>query len=191
MISAALYQTDEGPFEPRELDDDLVAARRGDADAQGRIYEKSRRYVHRLTARIVGYQEADDVTQQVYLRLFGSLDKFSGRSRLLTWLYRLAVNESLHHLRRNKRIQRLLSEWRREEWTEFASADVERREALEAALRTLEPDLRDVFLLREAEDLSYQEIAQLQGISEGTVGSRLNRARRTLRRKLEEQGWEL
>ncbi len=163
--------------------DVVEACRRGDRAAPQQLYEACRRGVFRLAARMVGLQDAADVTQQVFLQAFRTLDQFQGRSRFETWIYRLAVNESLQHLRRNRRrpIQSL-------DWEPVAAsrepADADQKELLERALAQLDPELRSIFLLREIEELSYHDIAETLQIPEGTVGSRLNRARRELRQLL-------
>jgi RNA polymerase sigma-70 factor (ECF subfamily) len=139
---------------------------------------------------MVGAQDAADVTQQVFLQAFRSIDRFSGRSSFETWLYRLAVNESLQHLRRARR-HRICS--LRVEPIDDSQAPQasERKELLQVALARLDPELRSIFLLCEGEKRSYRQIAETLGIPEGTVGSRLNRARRKLRAILMELGWEL
>ena len=103
-------------------------------------------------------------------------------------MYRLAVNESLQHLRRNRRKYRTL-DW--EPLDESQQPDGgEKKELLELALARIDPELRSIFLLREIEGLSYGDIAEALQIREGTVGSRLNRARRELKQHLSDLGFE-
>ncbi len=113
----------------------------------------------------------------------------SGRSRIETWLYRLAVNESLQHLRRNRRWQHQALD-REPIDTSQRIENVEGKEQLELALTRIDPELRSIFLLREVDGLSYHDIAEALQIPEGTVGSRLNRARRELKQHLLELGFE-
>jgi len=163
-------------------DDTIVAAcRDGDADAQRELYEKHCRPVYRLMYRMVGAEHADDLTQQVFLRVLQKIGQFRGQSAFSTWLYRLATNEALQFLRRNARhTSRFLAlEPADERPSDHLRLDD--REMLEHALANIDPDLRAVFLLREVEQLSYYEIAMALDIAEGTVASRLNRARRMLR----------
>ncbi len=140
--------------------------------------------------RIAGRQAADDVTQQVFLQVFHKMDQFAGHSKFETWLYRLAMNEALQHLRKERRWnhQPLMHEPMSEHTSEDEQSDD--RDVLEQALSRLEPELRSLFVLREVERLSYREIAEAMGIPEGTVGSRLNRARRELQQHLADLGWE-
>ncbi len=95
-----------------DLGDLVDACVAGDRDAMQQIYEHCSDRVYALMVRIVGSQDADDLTQQVFLQMFRKLDQFSGGSKLETWLYRLATNEALQHLRRKKRhtVQPLVAE---------------------------------------------------------------------------------
>ncbi|PHQ35087.1 RNA polymerase sigma factor [Rhodopirellula bahusiensis] len=154
----------------------------GDRAALRQIYEATADRVFRLMVRMVGQQDADDLTQQTFVRAFTKLDQFSGESKFETWLYRLATNEALQHLRREKhrRTKELVVEPTADQ-TDHVEQD-ERVAMVRTALDQLDPELRAIFTLKEESGLSYQEIAATLGIPEGTVGSRLNRARRELRR---------
>ena len=171
------------------IDDPTVqAAAAGDRRALRDIYEATSDRVFRLMVRMVGVQDADDLTQQTFVRAFTKLDQFSGDSKFETWLYRLATNEALQHLRREK--HRRTKELKVEpamDATDQVEQD-ERFALVRKALDQLDPELRAVFTLKEESGLSYQEIAQTLDIPEGTVGSRLNRARRELRRLIDENG---
>lgn len=185
------------PFKrPMETSDteplnDLVAiCQQGSRDAQQQLYERCHRRVFRLLVQMVGRREAADVLQQVFLQVFRALDQFDGRSRFETWLYRVTMNEALQHARRQRR-------WR---WISLVSDLVDQKpnhacqldlkDLLEQALARLDLDLRSLYLLREVEKLSYAEIAEVTQIPEGTVASRLNRARQLLKQHLLELGWE-
>ena len=184
------------PVETSEAEplSDLVAGcqqrKQGSRDAQRQLYELCHRRVYRLVVRMVGRQEAADVIQQVFLQVFRAIDRFDGRSRFETWLYRVTMNEALQHLRRQRR-------WH---WTPLVSdlvdcepnqeRHLDYKELLEYALARLAPELRSLFLLREVEKQSYAEIAEVSQIPEGTVASRLNRARQLLKQHLLELGWE-
>ena len=168
----------------------LASCRSSERGAQQRLYELSHRQVYRLMVRMVGLQDAADVTQQVFLQVFRKIDQFAGHSKFETWLYRLATNEALQHLRKGKR-------WRfqtlsREPMSQHEPANErnEQKEVLEQALSRVDPELRSIFVLREVEGLSYREIAEAINVPEGTVGSRLNRARRELQQQLADLGWE-
>ncbi len=173
--------------ETRRIDGDslavvVAACQGGDRTAHRQLYDSCHQNVFRLAVRMVGLQDAADVTQQVFLQAFRSIGQFNGRSRFETWLYRLAVNESLQHLRRRRRWPDHLLDW--DPVDDGDLTDLDNRDALEVALSRIEPDLRAIFLLREVEELSYRDIATALEIPEGTVGSRLNRARRALRQQM-------
>jgi RNA polymerase sigma-70 factor (ECF subfamily) len=168
----------------------VEACQKGDPVAQRRLYEVSHENVYRLVVRMVGLQDAADVTQQVFLQTFRKIGQFSGLSQFGTWIYRVAVNEALQHLRRSKRSRVQISEQEPIDGSSDSHENVDDKEVLERALGRLEPDLRSTFLLREVEGLSYSEIAEALEIPAGTVGSRLNRARRELKQHLVELGWE-
>ncbi len=168
----------------------VEGCRSGERGAQQRLYELCHRQVYRLMVRMVGLQDAADVTQQVFLQVFRKIGQFAGQSKAETWIYRLAVNEALQHLRKGRR-------WKFQplsrEPVSHRKPEAERnehKELLERALARVEPELRSIFVLREVERLSYREIAEVVGVPEGTVGSRLNRARRELKQHLAELGWE-
>ena len=165
----------------------VEAYQRGDRAAGRQLYDSCQRAVFRLAVRMVGLQDAADVTQQVFFNAFRCLSQFSGRSRFETWLYRLAVNESLQHLRRHQRSRYHALDWEPMDESQHGD-DTERNELLEQALARIDPELRSIFLLREVEGLSYHNIAEALQIPEGTVGSRLNRARRELRQILSDLG---
>lgn len=148
------------------------------------------RTIYSLMVRIVGQQDANDLTQQVFLKIFQSIHQFAGRSRFSTWLHRLALNEALQHLRRQKRRQQASLVVEPVDNVPGHERAQESKELLEQSLSQLDPALRSIFLLREVEGFSYEAIASVLGIPEGTVGSRLNRARRELQGILRELGWE-
>lgn len=163
-----------------DLDDILAGCRAGDSHAQRQLYERYHRTVYRLALRLGGHQEAADLVQEIFLRVFAGLDSFRGTAAFSTWLYRVAVNECLRYRRRQpQRLEPLNSE------PATAAAGPERRveqaELLELALERLDNQLRAVFLLRETEGLSYGQIAKVLEIPPGTVASQLSRARAELK----------
>lgn len=162
----------------------------GDRGAMQQLYERCSDRVYGLMARLVGRQDAEDLTQQVFLTMFRKLEQFNGQSKLETWLYRLATNEALQHLRRSKQRSTAPLSVEPEILDPDRITATEEATLLETAMSRLEPQLRAVLLLKEQMQLSYQEIAESVGIPEGTVGSRLNRARKVLRHELVELGWE-
>ncbi len=164
--------------------------RRGDRCAQRQLYEAFHRQIHRLMARMVNMEAAADLTQQVFLQTFRKIDQFAERGRFDRWLYRLAVNEAYQHLRRKRRDRQTALVYEPVDASVHGDRIVEQRDLMEQSLARIDPELRSILILRELEELSYREIAEILKIPEGTVGSRLNRARRELREHLLNLGWE-
>lgn len=173
-----------------ETEDIISACQRGDRTALQQVFDRHHRQVFRLCARMVSEQDAADLTQQVFLNVFRSIEGFRGASRFDTWLHRVTVNECLQFNRSRERHSEVsLSS----ELTTIDSPAIEASEQgllLQNALDALDPDLRSIFLLREVEQLSYDELAESLGIAAGTVASRLNRARKQLKTILTKLGWE-
>ena len=138
----------------------------------------------RLAYRLLGDRDRmDDVLQDAYARAFRALPRFTGRAALGTWLYRIVYNACVDDLRR----RRGRNEVSLEEWDRRAAApaeSVEERLDLAAALAGLPVELRAVVLLVDADELSYDEAAEVLGIPPGTVASRLSRARDALKEAL-------
>ena len=174
-----------------DLREQALPGRQDDAEVRQSLYESYHRGLHTLTVRLVGVQDAEDVLQQVFLRTFENIDQFAGRSSFKTWLYRVAMNEALQHLR--KRQHRTHQPLDREppDRSTGQEQSVAQKELMEKALSRLDPELRSILLLKEIDAMSYDEIAEVLQIPQGTVGSRLNRARRELRTHLIYLGWEV
>jgi RNA polymerase sigma-70 factor (ECF subfamily) len=166
-----------------DLDQILAGSRGGDRVAQRQLYERFQRTVYGLAIRLVGSREADDLTQEIFLRVFVGLDSFRGTAGFSTWLYRVAVNECLRHRRAARpAMDGLVFEPVSRETA--PDRRLEQAEMLEQALERLEPPLRAVFLLRHTEGLNYKQISAVLGIPISTAASRLGRARSELRRLL-------
>jgi len=166
--------------------DVLALARRQDREAQRRLYEAHVEDIFRLTLRLTkDPHDAQDVTQDTFVRAFERIDSFDGRSAFATWLHRIAVNESLQRLRKRateRRHWKVLSEQAR---TDTPKPPTLTRLIVEDALERLTPEHRAVILLRYQEGLDYSRIAEILECPPGTVASRLNRAREELRGILE------
>jgi len=182
-------------------DEDLLArAKRGDRAAFGALVRVHQRRVHATALHIMGsHAEADDVTQDVFIRAFRALASFDGRSDLFTWLYRITVNTSLNHLRKHRRNQGLAREGERRmadsgQVPGGGSARVRSpREEAELgqhlsrvleALAELSETLRVTLVLATVEGLSYRDVSEILEVPEGTVAWRINEARRQLRERL-------
>lgn len=173
-------------------DDIICRAADKDRDAQRQIYEFFSGRVYRTVQRIVGESDAADVMQDAFVHLFEKLPLFRHESAFTTWLHRLVVNESLQHLRRRGRRTMRTQPLTHQDVAagNRTSLTGELAEILARAMSQIEPELRQIFQLKEVDELTYAQIGEIVGIPEGTVGSRLNRARRELRDQLLNLGWE-
>lgn len=164
------------------------------------LIQRYQQPVYNLVCRLLNDPaDAPDIVQEVFLKVFRNIGSFRGNSSLKTWIYRIAVNEAYNHRRWFSRHQRQEVSLQPEEGmfgytdtladpsrTPFdQAADRETRALVEAALEKLNPKFRAVVVLRDIEDLSYEEIATVLDISLGTVKSRILRGREALRRILE------
>jgi RNA polymerase sigma-70 factor (ECF subfamily) len=165
----------------------IEACRRGERAALHALYERYRRRVFALLLRICGSDDAEELSQEVFLRAFRGIGKFRGEAQLSTWMYRLAVNAALSHASRSSaRRRRLGSD---EELAEVPAppageGDPRLRARLEAALAELPAGYRAVLVLHDIEGLQHEEIAQVLGCRVGTSKSQLHKARAQMRRKL-------
>lgn len=179
----------------------IRAAQQGDQSAFARLVEANQGRIYSLCYRMTGNSEdAADLTQEAFLNAWRGLGSFGGQAAFSTWLYRLASNACIDFLRREKR--RMALSMTQEEDEEGRQTDLpderwaperelERKElqtAVKEGLSTLSPEHRQVLLLRETEGLSYQEIAQCLSLEEGTVKSRIARARLALKEFLVKNG---
>lgn len=174
----------------------------GDTDAFAAIVLAYQKYVYNLALRMLrNADDALDVSQEVFLRAYSSLCDFRGESRLSVWLYRTTNNLCVDWLRKQKRraeVSLTTSDADMEEAVldipdnRSTPEDVllrrEQRDVLEAGLRALPKEAREILLLRESGGLSYEEIAESLHIGLGTVKSRLARARKKLGKYLSESG---
>ena len=184
-----------------ENESTLVAeARAGSSDAFTTLLNQYDRNIYRLALNITGQQEdAEDILQETFLKAYRNLDRFQGNSRFYTWLVRIAVNEALMKLRKRRGSRevsldepvpgddgepfpREVEDWGDNPEQRFAKTELE--EILRGAIGTLEAPFRTVVTLRDIEDLSTEETADLLGLSVPAVKSRLLRGRLKLREKL-------
>jgi RNA polymerase sigma-70 factor (ECF subfamily) len=179
----------------------VTRSRNGDQDAFRVLVERYQGRAYRLAARLLGDpDQARDAVQEGFLKAFGSLGRFEGRSGFYTWLYRLVFNLCIDMKRRDRSSRHV--EWTDEVAGQLTPTDVappesgpsvelergQLRTALAAAVEQLPEEARRTLLLREVDGLSYAEIAQALGIPKGTVMSRLHHARRRVRQLLVEAG---
>ena len=182
-------------------DDALVAALRdGAEEAYEILIERFQQPVYNLVYRLMDDpSESPDVVQEVFLKVFRNIGSFKGNSSLKTWIYRIAFNEAYNHRRwftRHKR-QEIGLETQEDESLSYQDvladpgrsafdivSDIEIHSLIEEALGELNPAFRAAVVLRDIEDLSYEEISEVLEVSLGTVKSRILRGREALKRVL-------
>jgi RNA polymerase sigma-70 factor (ECF subfamily) len=182
-------------------DCDLVASAVSGLD--GSFEELVRRYQRPISAyvyRMVGnYESALDLTQEIFIKVYNSLRRYRSEFKFSTWIYKIAHNSAVDHLRRiNTREQSLISGPEGDHFElpiestrptpEQESERKERRIEIEAVVRTLPATYRELVILRHSQDLTYEEIVEVTGLPLGTVKNRLFRAREMMRQQFVEKG---
>ncbi len=185
-ISTSAAMTLSG--EPRVsygIDPDVALAARGDSSAFERLYRAHVSRIHSLTRRMLGSDEADEVTQDVFVRTWQKLGQFRGESAFGTWLHRIAVNVVIER-RRWFAVQRdrLSDDETALELAATAPAQTDLRVDFEHAIERLPPGAREIFVLHDVEGYKHREIASLLDITTGTSKRQLHRARMLMRRHL-------
>jgi RNA polymerase sigma-70 factor, ECF subfamily len=165
--------------------------------------ELVRRYQRPISAyvyRMVGdYDAALDLTQEVFIKVYGSLSRYKPEYKFSTWIYKIAHNSAVDHLRRHStREQSLMKDFEGEQREisieshrpspEQESEREERRAEIEAVVRQLPSAYRELIVLRHSHDMSYDEIAEVTGLPLGTVKNRLFRARDVMRQEFTARG---
>ena len=173
------------------LVDDVALAAQGDTGAFERVYQAHLGRVHNLARRMAGPEAADELTQDVFVRLWQKLATFRGESSFTTWLHRLAVNVIIERFRTlGTARERFLADGEAILDGLPASTMPGRYDAamdLETAMKRLPPGARTVFVLHDVEGYRHEEIGQMLGVSIGTSKSQLHRARMTLRTHLKQR----
>lgn len=166
--------------------------------------ELVRRYQRPITGyvfRMLGnYESALDVTQEVFIKVYNSLTKYSSEYKFSTWLYRIAHNAAIDHMRRNSNFSQSLETenadgtYQLQLESSAPSPEKERersewRVAINSVVKCLPAAYRELIVLRHSQDLSYDEIAEVTGLPLGTVKNRLFRAREMMREMFIERGF--
>jgi RNA polymerase sigma-70 factor (ECF subfamily) len=165
----------------REL---IVRAGQGDMKAFEDIYRLTSGFVYNVALRIARrHAEAEDITQEVFIKMHAALPQFGFRSSCKTWLYRITANTAISRCRKFSRESDLAAKYRDHlevEAQETPAAADENEKMVGDMLAKLDDDQRTCVVLRDMEGLSYDEIAEILKIPLNTVRSRLHRARETL-----------
>lgn len=179
-------------------DNELVAGfKAGEVACFNELLERYTQKVHNLAMRITRNEEdTEEVLQDVFVTVYHKIDKFEGKSAFSSWLYRITVNTAFMKLRKRRQTPAVSLEEVapsiRDSWTGADSADMnalcvrhELRAALDEAISLLPDEYRTIFILRDVDGLSNQEVGDILELSVPAVKSRLHRSRLMLRKKLQ------
>jgi RNA polymerase sigma-70 factor (ECF subfamily) len=164
---------------------DVARAAAGDVRAFEALYRTHLPRVHSLVRRMTGGRDADELTQDVFIRLWQKLGTFRGDSSFTTWLHRLAVNVVIERFRSDQARRARLHDG--EQIFETLAGPPQMRDVrldFESALEKLPDGAREIFVLHDVEGYKHHEIASLLEISPGTSKAQLHRARMMLRKHL-------
>jgi RNA polymerase sigma-70 factor (ECF subfamily) len=182
-----------------QADISIESLRNGDRTEFARLVDAYSAQIYRLGLKMLGNeQDAEDVLQNTFLSALTHLTNFEGRSSVLTWLYRIAVNEALMVMRRGRPEVNIddtessddtgdLSPSQFVDWGALPEDELlsaEGKQALDKAIQNLPENLRMVFLLRDIQELSIKDTAETLGLTESNVKVRLLRARLSMREQL-------
>lgn len=174
------------PVPPLQTEPDVALAARGDRLAFERLYRRHADRVFSLCARMVADRgEAEELTQDVFVRAWEKLSLYRGESAFSTWLHRLTVNLVLNHRKSaSRRRGREIDDPDQLEGQADRAVQPGVRMDLEQAIASLPPGARRVFVLHDVEGYKHEEIADLLGVTAGGSKAQLHRARRLLREAL-------
>jgi RNA polymerase sigma-70 factor, ECF subfamily len=168
-----------------DMTDDVALAAAGDVSAFERVYHAHLPRVHSLVRRMAGGRDTDELTQDVFVRVWQKLGSFRGDAAFSTWLHRLAVNVVIERFRSEKTRQQRLRDG--DDIFATIASPMRSRDLMmdfETALTNLPDGAREIFVLHDVEGYKHHEIATLLDISAGTSKAQLHRARMMLRRQL-------
>jgi len=196
-MSAAISLANLTKLADVELVQTAVAGREASFEELVRRYQRPiAAYVYRMVG---DYDAALDLTQEVFIKVYNSLARYRSEFKFSTWIYKIAHNAAIDHLRRHAVREQTLTgsvEGERREVAiesrrltpEQESERKERRSEIESVVQLLQASYRELIILRHSHDLSYDEIAEVTGLPLGTVKNRLFRARETMRDLLVQRG---
>jgi RNA polymerase sigma-70 factor (ECF subfamily) len=197
MMASPLVLQELGAATDRDL---VATAVQG---VEGSFEELVRRYQRPISAyvyRMVGdYESALDLTQEIFIKVYGSLSRYRSEFKFSTWIYKIAHNAAVDHLRRATGRERSIVNGTEDDQydlpiesdsltPEQESEREERRVEIETVVRALPAAYRELIILRHSQDLTYEEIVEVTGLPLGTVKNRLFRAREMMRLQFVEKG---
>jgi RNA polymerase sigma-70 factor (ECF subfamily) len=171
----------------------VLSSLKDDEDAKAVLMHRYYKRIYNISFKFVGrFNEAEDLTQEIFFRVFSQLDKFSTDGNFLFWVQRVAKNYCIDHYRKTRKERQFLLQ----QQPEISFKDlqlIDQQEAMEGQekmkkimeeIDNLPPSLRDCLVMRDLQGYSYQEIASILNLPVGTVKSRINRSRKELMQKL-------
>jgi len=178
----------------------IERAKNGDTKAFEELMKRTQTNIYNLGLRLLGNKEdAADLMQETYIKAYENLDRFEGRSSFSTWLYRIATNNALMKLRKEKNKKVSIDELKKfgdksykieiSDWSENPSSyfkSAELKEVLQKAIDSLPPKYKSVFILHDVEGLPLAEVARILSLSVPAVKTRVHRSRMYLREKISE-----
>ncbi|MCD6318029.1 sigma-70 family RNA polymerase sigma factor [Candidatus Aerophobetes bacterium] len=179
----------------------ILKFKRGDKSSFRRLVEKYQSKVYSIVLAMIGDKnDADDLSQEIFIKVYKGLTQFNGRAKFFTWLYRITINTCINAQNTRKRKpetilmsypvgekENPLSTQLSQDTVRSPMEILENKELgmkIKLAIDSLSDGLREVFILREVEDLSYKELSKILQCPEGTIKSRLFRAREEMKKKL-------
>lgn len=170
----------------------------GSERAFSRLINENQTKVYRIALSIVkNHSDAEDIAQEVFIRIYTSISSFKGNSSLATWIYKITYNRSLDFLKKNNKKMKTTKTLDDPEDAELLTLagekfipekefeDKQMKEDIHTALQKLPEDQRQLIELKDIHGFSYEEIMEITGLKDGTMKSRLNRARTSLRKMLQ------
>lgn len=176
----------------------VLRCQKGDVDAMGTLITRYQHWVYNIAYGILGHhQDAEDVAQDAFLSVWENIGKFEFRSQFSTWLYRIVKNKCFNHIDQYQRRKTDPMEIDDSQpWVPLDSATPEdealrseEKDIVHKALAKLKDSYREILVLRELRELSYEEISEILGCTLGRVKSRLHEARKALKTELERVVW--
>ncbi len=185
-----------------DINECVKRAKKGDIDAFEAIVKAYEKKIYNLALRYVNSNEdACDISQEIFIRIYKKISSFKEESSFSTWVYRVAVNACIDHIRKNKKNNTISlhkdNDDEDDEQIEIADTSyspeivydkIELRESIKKAFNYLSEEHRQVIILRDINGFNYDDIGRILDISEGTVKSRIFRAREKLCRILSQDG---
>jgi RNA polymerase sigma-70 factor (ECF subfamily) len=182
-----------GKYEEMTDLDLVLGSLKDDEDAKAILMHRYYKRIYNISFKFVGrFNEAEDLTQEIFFRVFRQLDKFNTDGNFLFWVQRVAKNYCIDHYRKTRKERQFLLQ----QQPEISFKDmqlIDQQEAMEGQeklkkimeeIDNLAPSLRDCLVMRDLQGYSYQEIASILNLPVGTVKSRINRSRKELMQKL-------